>query len=145
MMVSACGDREKMSRMTERKEADCAAARQKGVSMEKKDNSGKILFWVRITGLCSVLAFACVLTLTVSFMQYRPRIKTVLSNLESVSAELESGSKELTKTLRSLNEQGLVQVYRTLDNIQKINIDRLNESIDSLYNVVNPLSTLFKK
>lgn len=104
----------------------------------------KVLFWTRITGICSALIFICMAVLTLSFVSYQPRINGILGNLEEMTAELEQTGQELTKTLRSLNDQGLNEVYKTLENVQKIDIDRLNESIDSLYQVINPLANLFR-
>lgn len=113
--------------------------------MNTAENEKKTLFWVRLTGICSLLVMICALVITITFVSYQPEIKGILKRFDTVAAELESGSRELTKTLRSLNEQGLSEMYETLDSIQKIDFERLNESIDSLYRVVNPLANLFSR
>ncbi|MDO4265644.1 MAG: hypothetical protein Q4C63_04175 [Eubacteriales bacterium] len=113
--------------------------------METTENANKTLFWVRLTGICSLLVMICALVITINFVSYQPEVKGLLRRFNTVAAELEAGSRELTKTLRSLNDQGLAEMYETLDSIQKIDFERLNESIDSLYRVINPLAGLFSR
>lgn len=103
----------------------------------------KTLFWMRVTGISSLIVLLCVLAVTVSLLRYQPRVNTILGNLEQISSELDTGSREMTRTLNSLNNEGLKKMYGTLDNIQKIDIEKLNQSIDSLYRVVDPLARLF--
>ena len=104
----------------------------------------KQLFWSRVTGISSVLGFLCILALTFAALSFIPAASEILHNFEEVSAELKDMSTEITKVLRSLNDQGLSEIYGTLDNIQKIDIQRLNDSNDSLYRIINPLAELFK-
>ena len=108
-----------------------------------KDNSDKLLFWSRVTGISSLLAFLCILAVTVSLLSFMPQIGDMVSNFEEISMELKDMSTEITKVLRSLNEQGLTEIYGTLDSIQKIDIEKLNGSIDSLYRIIEPLASLF--
>ena len=112
--------------------------------MNDEKLAGKTLFWMRVTGVSSLIVLLCVLAVTFSLLRYQPRVNTILGNLEQISAELEEGSTELTRTLSSLNNEGLAKMYGTLDNIQKIDIEKLNQSIDSLYRVVDPLAKLFR-
>lgn len=104
----------------------------------------KTLFWTRITGISSLIVLLCVLAVTTVLLRYQPRVNTILGNLEQISTELDAGSRELTRTLNSLNNEGLSKMYGTLENIQKIDINKLNQSIDSLYQVVDPLARLFR-
>ena len=108
-----------------------------------KDNSDKLLFWSRVTGISSLLAFLCILAVTVALLSFMPQIRDMVSNFEEISMELKDMSTEITKVLRSLNEQGLTEIYGTLDSIQKIDIEKLNGSIDSLYRIIEPLASLF--
>ena len=103
----------------------------------------KKLFWLRVTGVCSALILACMLAITVSLLSFQPRIRSLLINLDEITMELNETSREVTKTMRSLNEQGLSEIYGTLDNIQKIDIEKLNESIDSLHRIIEPFASLF--
>ena len=108
-----------------------------------KDNSDKLLFWSRVTGISSLLAFLCILAVTVALLSFMPQIGDMVSNFEEISMELKDMSTEITRVLRSLNEQGLSEIYGTLDNIQKIDIEKLNESIDSLHRIIEPFASLF--
>lgn len=110
----------------------------------KRSNSDRILFWARVTAGCAVAIFACVLILTMTIMSYTPRINSILANLDEISVELEESSRDVSAIMKSMNEEGLGKMYETLDNIQRIDIDKLNDSIDSLYRIINPLSQIFK-
>lgn len=110
----------------------------------EKSDSDKVLFWARVTGGCTVAIFACVLILTMTIMSYTPRINSILANLDEISVELEESSRDVSAIMKSMNEEGLGKMYETLDNIQRIDIDKLNDSIDSLYRIINPLSQIFK-
>ena len=113
------------------------------INTGNKDNSDKLLFWSRVTGISSLLAFLCILAVTVALLSFMPQIGDMVSNFEEISMELKDMSTEITKVLRSLNEQGLTEIYGTLDSIQKIDIEKLNGSIDSLYRIIEPLASLF--
>ena len=110
----------------------------------EKPDSDRVLFWARVTGGCEVAIFACVLILTMTIMSYTPRINSILANLDEISVELEESSRDVSAIMKSMNEEGLGKMYETLDNIQRIDIDKLNDSIDSLYRIINPLSQIFK-
>ena len=110
----------------------------------EKPDSDKVLFWARVTGGCGVAIFACVLILAMTIMSYTPRINSILANLDEISVELEESSRDVSAIMKSMNEEGLGKMYETLDNIQRIDIDKLNDSIDSLYRIINPLSQIFK-
>ena len=110
----------------------------------EKPDSDRVLFWARVTGGCAVAIFACVLILTMTIMSYTPRINSILANLDEISVELEESSRDVSAIMKSMNEEGLGKMYETLDNIQRIDIDKLNDSIDSLYRIINPLSQIFK-
>lgn len=110
----------------------------------EKSDSDKVLFWARVTGGCAVAIFVCVLILTMTIMSYTPRINSILANLDEISVELEESSRDVSAIMKSMNEEGLGKMYETLDNIQRIDIDKLNDSIDSLYRIINPLSQIFK-
>ena len=103
----------------------------------------KILFWLRIIGVCTVLlalfAGIAMVMLLVSLRQ----VNGILGSLESASAELEECSRQLSLALQSLNDQGLQELYAVLEPLQKLDIDSLNTSIESLARIMGPLSRLF--
>ena len=79
---------------------------EKASDGKKDEDAGKILFWTRVTGVSSLLAFLCILALTLSALSFMPKIGSLLSNFDEISAELKDMSTEITRVLRSLNEQG---------------------------------------
>ena len=122
----------------------CSPAVQKEAEGKKElELEKKQLFWSRVTGISSLLAFLCILAVTVSVLSFMPHVGELINNLDEISTELKDTSTEVTKVLRSLNEKGLEEIYGTLDSVQKIDIEKLNESIDSLHRIIEPLASLF--
>ena len=122
----------------------CSPAVQKEAEGKKElELEKKQLFWSRVTGISSLLAFLCILAVAVSVLSFMPHVGELINNLDEISTELKDTSTEVTKVLRSLNEKGLEEIYGTLDSVQKIDIEKLNESIDSLHRIIEPLASLF--
>ena len=71
------------------------------------------------------------------------QLSEILSHLESASVELEGASSQLNQVLESLNKEGLQQMYAALEQVQKLDIDSLNRSIESLAKFMEPLSRIF--
>ena len=67
----------------------------------------------------------------------------ILSHLNSASVELEEASRQLSQALQSLNNEGLQELYAALEQIQKLDMDSLNRSIESLAKIMEPLSRIF--
>lgn len=107
------------------------------------DTEKKLLFWSRVTGISALAAAICIMAAAFALIAIAPQISALLAGFEEISAELRDMSTEITRVLRSLNEQGLSEIYGTLDSIQQIDIQRLNDSIDSLYRIIDPLASLF--
>ena len=107
------------------------------------DTEKKLLFWSRVTGISAMAAALCLMAVAFALISFAPQVRELLAGFEEISAELKDMSTEITRVLRSLNEQGLSEIYGTLDNIQQIDIQRLNDSIDSLYRIIDPLASLF--
>lgn len=103
----------------------------------------KLLFWSRVTGISALAAALCLMAVAFALISFTPQVRELLAGFEEISAELKDMSTEITRVLRSLNEQGLSEIYGTLDSIQQIDIQRLNDSIDSLYRIIDPLASLF--
>ena len=57
--------------------------------------------------------------------------------------ELEEASRQLSQALQSLNNEGLQELYAALEQIQKLDMDSLNRSIESLAKIMEPLSRIF--
>ena len=121
----------------------CLKGSGSGTDVKPEDILKKQLFWSRVTGICSIFGAVCILILMAAVLSFVPAVTDIMTNFEEVSAELKDMSTEITKVLRSLNDQGLNEIYGTLNNIQQIDINKLNESIDSLYRIIDPLASLF--
>ena len=128
---------EKMKETGSEKKTETAA------SGNVSDTEKKLLFWSRVTGISAMAAALCLMAVAFALISFAPQVRELLAGFEEISAELKDMSTEITRVLRSLNEQGLSEIYGTLDNIQQIDIQRLNDSIDSLYRIIDPLASLF--
>ena len=128
---------EKMKETGSEKKTETAA------SGNVSDTEKKLLFWSRVTGISAMAAALCLMAAAFALISFAPQVRELLAGFEEISAELKDMSTEITRVLRSLNEQGLSEIYGTLDNIQQIDIQRLNDSIDSLYRIIDPLASLF--
>ena len=128
---------EKMKETGSEKKTETAA------SGNASDTEKKLLFWSRVTGISAMAAALCLMVAAFALISFSPQVRELLAGFEEISAELKDMSTEITRVLRSLNEQGLSEIYGTLDNIQQIDIQRLNDSIDSLYRIIDPLASLF--
>ena len=128
---------EKMKETGSEKKTETAA------SGNASDTEKKLLFWSRVTGISAMAAALCLMVAAFALISFAPQVRELLAGFEEISAELKDMSTEITRVLRSLNEQGLSEIYGTLDNIQQIDIQRLNDSIDSLYRIIDPLASLF--
>ena len=128
---------EKMKETGSEKKTETAA------SGNASDTEKKLLFWSRVTGISAMAAALCLMAVAFALISFAPQVRELLAGFEEISAELKDMSTEITRVLRSLNEQGLSEIYGTLDNIQQIDIQRLNDSIDSLYRIIDPLASLF--
>ena len=125
------------------KETGSEKKTETAASGNASDTEKKLLFWSRVTGISAMAAALCLMVASFALISFAPQVRELLAGFEEISAELKDMSTEITRVLRSLNEQGLSEIYGTLDNIQQIDIQRLNDSIDSLYRIIDPLASLF--
>ena len=122
--------------------ADTAAPAGEKASRWKRPETHeeKMLFWMRVTAiLLAVLAGAAAVMLLLNLSQ----LGEILSHLNSASVELEEASRQLSQALQSLNNEGLQELYAALEQIQKLDMDSLNRSIESLAKIMEPLSRIF--
>lgn len=103
----------------------------------------KMLFWMRVIGVCVVLLAVLMGAAAVILLLNMGQLSEILSHLESASVELEEASSQLNQVLESLNKEGLQQMYAALEQVQKLDIDSLNRSIESLAKFMEPLSHIF--
>ena len=105
--------------------------------------AGKMLFWMRVTGICAILLAVLAGAAAVMLLLNLSQLGEILSHLNSASVELEEASRQLSQALQSLNNEGLQELYAALEQIQKLDMDSLNRSIESLAKIMEPLSRIF--
>lgn len=110
-----------------------------------------------VVAICSVVICLCMGVITYSVISVMPKIggildtaqeaatsaNTVIGDVEKLLPELEATAKGLSEISDSIQNEGLTKLYESLDNLNKIDINTLNESIQSLHDVVQPMARLF--
>lgn len=112
---------------------------------------------LRVTAICNVLICICMVILTLAIVNMVPKITEALNeiqtlagttneamgDIEKIIPELEKSAKGMTEISNSIQNDGLPKLYESLDNLNKIDMETLNESIKGLSDVVSPLAKLF--
>ena len=118
--------------------------------MEK--NSRRQLFYTRIQFICTlVLTVSCILLL-VRIGQFLPQLQqlaahaeTVLINLETVTTELQKlDLVSMVENIDALVTTSQTGVEEALGAIKEIRFDTLNQAIEDLAAVVEPMADLVK-
>ena len=124
--------------------------------MEKANR--KQVVYARLQFIFSVVAAVCCIVLLLSGMKVLPRLQetaaqaeVVLSNLESVTSELaESNLSGMVENVDALveNVDGLVStsqsgVEQTMEKINAIDFEALNDAIKDLSDVIEPIAKFF--
>lgn len=103
----------------------------------------------KITAAASITALVLVIS-ACAFVQ--PRIKTIFTTMEVVMADMENITNELANANLGQMIDGIDQLVATseysikqaVDRLNTVDIGSLNKSIQSLHDIVEPLSKLFK-
>ncbi len=95
------------------------------------------------TGICAILLAVLAGAAAVMLLLNLSQLGEILSHLNSASVELEEASRQLSQALQSLNNEGLQELYAALEQIQKLDMDSLNRSIESLAKIMEPPSRIF--
>lgn len=124
-----------------------------------EDASRKQVLYARVQCIFSVVAAICCAMLLLAGMNVLPRLQeaaaqaeTVLSNLETVTAELAqsdlSGMVEnvdvLVGNVDSLVSTSQAGVEQAIEKLNAIDIDALNAAIQDLSDVIEPIAKFFK-
>lgn len=124
--------------------------------MEKANR--KQVTYARLQFIFSVVAAVCCMALLLSGMKVLPRLQetaaqaeVVLANLESVTSELaESNLSSMVENVDALveNVDGLVTtsqsgVEQTMEKINAIDFEALNDAIKDLSDVIEPIAKFF--
>ena len=111
--------------------------------MEK--NSRKQLFYSRMQFICTLaLTFGCILIL-VKIGQFLPQLELLAAHAESVLINLETVTAELKKLDMVAMATSQTGVEEALASIQNIDFDTLNQAIEDLAAVVEPMANLLKR
>ncbi|MCI8514501.1 MAG: hypothetical protein HFI93_07730 [Lachnospiraceae bacterium] len=107
----------------------------------------------RLMQLYSGLLLILIVTITAAALFLGPQIADVLKTTQTVTKDLEKVASELegvdiSGMLANVNDlvsDSQATVQEALRQMQAIDIETLNEAIDSLYQIINPLSSLFRR
>lgn len=130
---------------------------EKGYFEKLEANQRKQTGLLRVTAICSVLICLCMIVITLAIVNMVPQITNALGQVETLAGsanqavtdiekiipELEQSAKSMTEISRSITTDGLPKLYESLDNLNKVDVETLNESIKGLSDVVSPLAKLF--
>ena len=102
----------------------------------------------KITAAASMTALALVISVSLFAL---PRLKTMFTSIDTVMSDMETITNELAKANLGQMKDGIDQLVSTSeysikqasDRLNALDIDSLNKSIQSLHDIVEPLSKLF--
>ena len=116
-------------------------------------NSRRQLLHARLQTLfCAVGVVLCVILLT-KVLQFIPQLESLISQAEILLADLDLITKELadldlSKMVENINDLVTTSqsgVEETLEKINEIDFNTLNQAVKDLSNVVKPLADFVKK
>ena len=107
--------------------------------------------------VCNIILLLCMVILTLAIVGVALNIRETLDSanefaetaqiavekIEELIPEFTEATRDFSRVSDSLSSEGLPKLYESLDTLNQLDIKRFNESITSLYNVVEPLSKLF--
>lgn len=118
-----------------------------------EQNSRKQLLYSRIQCFFSVIAALCCMVLLAKILQFMPQLELLAEQLELVLTDLESITGELEKldltkmvdNINSLVTTSQSGVEEALKKINEIDIDALNQAVEDLAAVIQPLADFVKR
>lgn len=122
--------------------------------LEKMErNSRKQLFYSRIQFFCTLALTVCCVLLLVKIRQFLPQLELlasqaelVLTNLEAVTGELQKLDMDsMVENINSLVITSQTGVEEALGTIKEIKFDTLNQAIEDLAAVVQPMADFVKR
>ena len=105
-----------------------------------------------IMGVFALAAAACCVVLFVKVYEMVPQLNVVFAQLETVMANLEQASGQLAavdlqamvQDVDALVATGQQSLEQTMDKLNRVDFDVLNQAIEDLSNVIEPLARFFK-
>ena len=122
--------------------------------LEKMErNSRRQLFYSRIQFFCTLALTVCCVLLLVKIRQFLPQLELlasqaelVLTNLEAVTGELQKlDMVSMVENINSLVITSQTGVEEALGTIKEIKFDTLNQAIEDLAAVVQPMADFVKR
>lgn len=118
-----------------------------------EENSRKQLFYSRIQFFCTLALTVCCVLLLVRIRQFLPQMELlalqaeqVLTNLEAVTGELQK--LDMVETVENINALVTTSqdgVEEALGTLKEIDLDTLNQAIEDLAAVVEPMADFVKR
>ena len=118
-------------------------------SSERREEYAKKQYLMsKITAAASMTALALVISVSLFAL---PRLKTMFTSIDTVMSDMETITNELAKANLGQMIDGIDQLVSTSeysikqasDRLNALDIDSLNKSLQSLHDIVEPLSKLF--
>ena len=117
----------------------------------REQNEVERTYFKKQLNMMRVLMFAMagiILILLIAVVILVPKITVTLDNANVALEQISYTAKQLDEVLISVEtlvEESSEGVTQALDNMNSINFEKLNKSIDDLNNVVSPLSNFFSR
>lgn len=126
----------------------------------------------RVTMVCSILLCLCLVIITLAVVNTVPKLNQALARVDAAVEDADSmldevdtlvkqlndtvpalkeASESITAVADSLEDEGLPKLYETLEALQglkkleDLDLEALNGAIESLYNVIKPMSDFFDR
>lgn len=118
-------------------------------SSERREEYAKKQYLMsKLTAAASMTALVLVISASLFAL---PRLKTMFTSIDTVMSDMETITNELAKANLGQMIDGIDQLVSTSeysikqasDRLNALDIDSLNKSIQSLHDIVEPLSKLF--
>lgn len=123
-------------------------------TLEKmEENSRRQLFYSRIQFVCTLVLTICCILLLVRIMQFLPQLELlaiqaeqVLTNLETITAQLQKlDMAAMVENINDLVTTSRDGVEEALGALGEIEFDILNQAIEDLAAVVEPMADFVKR
>lgn len=117
----------------------------------REQNEVERTYFKKQLNMMRVLMFAMagiILILLIAVVILVPKITVTLDNANVALEQISYTAKQLDEVLISVEtlvEESSEGVTQALDNMNSIDFEKLNKSIDDLNNVVSPLSNFFSR
>ncbi len=118
-----------------------------------EQNSRKQLIYSRIQCVFSIVAGICCVILLINILEFMPQLQLlteqasqVLTNLEEITAQLQKlDVAAMIDNINALTETSREGLEEALGKLNEINFDVLNQAIEDLADVVEPMAEFINR